>query len=72
MKLHSETFGYLRPADSQLGLMIASREAAARYADYLEGVLPEGADKTFIMRQLRTVAMWVNVCITRNDDGSPR
>lgn len=72
MKLHPQTFNYIHPADNQVALMVASREAATLYAEFLERMLPEGADKTFIMRQLRTVAMWVNVCITRNADGSPR
>lgn len=52
--------------------MAACRVAAKEYAETLELELPDGPDKTFILRKLRTVAMWANVAITRNSDGSPR
>ena len=72
MKLHADTFNYLRPSDTQMNAMQNARDAAREYAEFLERVLPDGADKTDIMRQLRTVSMWVNVCLTRNADGTPR
>jgi len=34
--------------------------------------LPDGPDKTFIIRAHRANAMWSNVAITRQADGSPR
>lgn len=70
--LHESTFDYLKPTDTQLNEMQSVREAAKVYADALEHLVPPGPDKTFILRQLREVAMWVNVAITRNSDGSPR
>jgi hypothetical protein len=42
------------------------------FAAVLDAELPDGPDKTYAIRSLRTVAMWVNVSITRNPDGSPR
>lgn len=68
----SSTFEYLKPTDKQLVAMAEARAAAKLYSDRLERLLPKSADKTFILRAHRTNAMWVNVCLTRNDDGSPR
>jgi hypothetical protein len=69
---HPSTFQYLKPTDEQLAQMQALREATATYAGELDAALPEGPDKTYIMRSLRTLAMWVNVCVTRRADGTPR
>lgn len=71
-RMHSKTFDYLKPTESQLEVMEIAREKAAHYAWFLEGILRDGADKDHIMRQLRDVAMWVNVAITRLPDGTPR
>ena len=71
MTLHKSTFGYLKPTDEQMALMGEAREAAAVFSNQLERLLPEGADKTYLLRKLREVAMWANIAITRNSDGSP-
>lgn len=71
-KLHDSTFEYLQPTAEQIGDMATAREAAAVYADVLGAVLPDGPDKTYLLRKLREVAMWANVAITRQPDGSPR
>jgi hypothetical protein len=70
--LHDTTFGYLNPTADQKDRMVIVRSAAADYAKTLERELPDGPDKTYILRTLRTVAMWANVTITRHPDGSPR
>jgi hypothetical protein len=70
--MNPSTYEYLAPTDEQKAQMAKAREAARVYADALDEVIPEGPDKTFIIRQLRTVAMWVNVAITRHPDGTPR
>lgn len=70
--MHQSTYEYLMPTDEQKTQMAKARDAAKAYADVLDEVIPEGPDKTFVIRSLRTVAMWVNVSITRNSDGSPR
>jgi hypothetical protein len=70
--MNPNTYEYLKPSDAQKEQMAEARRAAAEYANVLDKVVPEGPDKTFIIRSLRTVAMWVNVSITRNSDGSPR
>jgi hypothetical protein len=72
MSLHAETFNYLNPTDKQKEQMYRAREAAADYAAALDRVVPEGADKTYLLRKLREVAMWANVAITRHADGAPR
>jgi hypothetical protein len=40
--------------------------------DVLDQMLPEGPDKTFVMRAHRSNTMWANVAITRLPDGTPR
>ena len=72
MALHSSTFEYLQPTLDQLKDMTEARWAAATYAKELERLLPDSPDKTYVMRKLREVGMWVNVAITRDADGSPR
>jgi len=72
MSLHPSTFDYLKPRQGQLEVMSALRLATKNYADVLEQALDDGPDKTYILRRVRETAMWVNVCLTRNADGSPR
>ncbi len=72
MPLHSSTFEYLKPTDDQIAKMAVLREAARVYADALDTNLPDGPDKTFVLRAHRSNAMWVNVSLTRLPDGTPR
>jgi hypothetical protein len=72
MALHEATFDYLQPTLEQVTRMQTARLAARDYAHAIEHLVPDGPDKTYILRKLREVAMWVNVAITRNPDGSPR
>lgn len=72
MQLHPSTFEYLKPTDKQLEAMNVVRKAAADYCAVLDKMLPEGPDKTFIIRNHRSNAMWANVAITRLPDGTPR
>jgi hypothetical protein len=71
-QLHPETFDYLRPTPDQMELMGEARGAAARYAAILDELIPEGPDKTYLLRKLREVAMWANIAITRHSTGAPR
>jgi hypothetical protein len=70
--MHRSTYEYLKPTDEQLAIMSAVREASRVYGELLEAVLPDGPDKTFVIRAHRSNAMWANVAITRHADGSPR
>ncbi len=72
MPLHPSTFEYLKPTEGQVRTMALLRQAAADYAGYLETLLPDGPDKTYILRAHRQNAMWVNVAVTRQADGTPR
>jgi hypothetical protein len=72
MSLSPSTFDYLKPSDTQLQQMAHLRKATADYAGKLENNLPNGPDKTYIIRSLRSLAMWINVAITRHPDGAPR
>ncbi len=72
MTLDPTTFVYLKPTDAQLRRMEEARQRAFVYATALEALLPDGADKTYVLRKVRETAMWANVAITRHADGSPR
>lgn len=72
MSLHPSTFEYLKPTDDQLAAMAEVRAAFKNFSEILEDRLPDGPDKTYVMRQLRDCAMWANIAITRNPDGSQR
>ena len=72
MTLHSSTYEYLKPTDAQIEAMARVRLAAKEYSEILESELPEGPDKTFVLRAHRSNAMWANVSITRLPDGTPR
>lgn len=70
--MHSSTYEYLKPTDDQIERMAKAREAAKAYGEALEKLLPDGADKTYCIRAHRQTAMWANVAITREQDGTPR
>lgn len=70
--MHESTFDYLKPTDEQVQNMQRVRQAARAFCDVLERELPDGPDKTYLIRQHRQTAMWANVAITRQPDGAPR
>jgi len=70
--MHQSTFEYLKPTDAQIEQMAKVRQAAKEYCDVLERELPDGPDKTYTIRNHRSNAMWANVAITRQPDGTPR
>lgn len=70
--MHASTYEYLNPTDAQKATMARVRAAAKAFGDVLETELPDGPDKTFVIRAHRSNAMWANVAITRQPDGAPR
>lgn len=70
--MHDSTYEYLKPTEDQMATMAKVREAAKAYGAALESLLPDGPDKTFVIRAHRSNAMWANVAITRQPDGTPR
>lgn len=70
--MHPSTYEYLKPTEAQLVQMTAHREAAKVYGEALAVLLPDGPDKTYVIRKHRENAMWANVAITRLPDGTPR
>lgn len=70
--MHPSTFEYLKPTDEQILQMSKLREASKHYAECLDEHLPDGPDKTYIIRKFRELAMWNNTAITRLPDGTPR
>ena len=69
--LHESTFEYLKPTDEQVAQMAVVRQDFAEFTKRLDAALPEGADKTYLLRKIREVAMWANIALTRKADGSP-
>ncbi len=70
--MHLSTYEYLQPTPEQIDTMKTVRDAAAKFSAVLDMHLPDGPDKTHTIRTLRQAAMWANIAITRNPDGSPR
>ncbi|MBB3521066.1 hypothetical protein [Rhizobium sp. BK456] len=70
--MHPSTYEYLLPTEEQKAAMAKLREAAAVYGMALAEILPDGPDKTFVIRNHRSNAMWANVAVTRHPDGTPR
>ena len=70
--MDTTTYNYIKPTDEQVARMERVREAAKAFSEVLERELPDGPDKTFVIRNHRTTGMWANVSITRQPDGSPR
>ena len=70
--MHPSTYEYLKPTEAQIESMARVRAAAKAYSEVLEAELPEGPDKTFVIRTHRSTAMWANVAITHLPDGAPR
>lgn len=70
--MHPSTYEYLKPTVAQIEKMARVRAAAKAYNDVLDQELPDGPDKTFVIRAHRSNAMWANVAITRLPDGTPR
>ncbi len=60
------------PTPKQLEDMDVCRSLFKEFINKIDSYIPDGPDKTYVMRQLRDSAMWVNISITRNADGSPR
>lgn len=72
MFLHTSTFEYLKPTDGQVVVMNRLRKVTVDYASVINKTLDDGPDKTYILRRIRETAMWIDVALTRNADGSPR
>lgn len=72
LAMHRTTFDHVVPSDDQLLDMRKVRQAFADCAGVLETIVPDGPDKTYLLRKFRECCMWANVAITRHPDGSPR
>jgi hypothetical protein len=70
--MHKATFERLTPTEDQELSMVTMRSAFGLIVAAVVANVPEGPDRTYIVRQLRTCAMWCNMSITHNADGSPR
>jgi hypothetical protein len=72
VKLDEETFQYVRPPDRQIADMAVLRGEFTGLCKMIEDVVPDGEDKDYAIRLLRSAGMWCNIAITRHEDGRPR
>ena len=72
MALDPQAFDQVKLTDQQTRVISILRDAVKTYAAVLDAYLPDNPDKTYLLRKLREVAMWANVCITKHSDGAPR
>lgn len=72
LQLHDSTFDYLKATNEQIATMGILRSATRAYAMAIEALVPDGPDKTYILRKVRETGMWANVAVTRNANGTPR
>lgn len=72
MTLHPEMFNYIKPTDAQYETMQDVRDAALNFAEVIAEAMPEGPDRTYVMRKLRELVMWANAAIVQQPDGAPR
>lgn len=72
MTLHPEMFNDVKSTDEQYETMQDVRDAALIFAEVINEAVPEGPDKTYVIRKLRELVMWANTAIARQPDGAPR
>lgn len=65
-QMHPSTFEYLKPTETQLHNMELMRKCASDFEANINDNVPDGPDKTYLIRKFREVAMWINIAITRN------
>ena len=70
--MHPSTYEYLKPTDAQIMAMSRVRLAFAVLSNEISISVPDGPDRTYLIRKLRECGMWANVAITRQPDGTPR
>jgi hypothetical protein len=52
-------------SDDRQATLQALQEAAHEYVSHIIELVPEGADKTYLMRKFHEVTMWVQVAVSR-------
>lgn len=70
--MHSTTFDYLKPSESQLKQMERVRAAYGVLAGAILADVPEGRYRALAITALEESAMWANKGITRDSNGAPR
>jgi len=68
----SDNFSHIDPSAAQAAAIDEVRKAFSVLWERVDFLMPEGADKTFVRRTLRTASMWVNAAIMHHEDGSER
>jgi hypothetical protein len=72
MDLHPHAFDSIKPTEAQLLAMQKVRDGAKEFYELLDRVVPDGPDKTFVVRQLMGLVMWANRAVMHRPDGAPR
>lgn len=67
-----DVFQYLKPTSAQQQDMDIIGQAAKDFVDAVHATVPEGPDRTYVIRKFRECVMWANTSIVKMPDGSPR
>jgi hypothetical protein len=70
--MHAETFNPVTVTPAQAEKHKRLSAAAWAYLDAIEADVPEGPDRTFILRNHRTTALWAAEAVMKLPDGTPR
>jgi hypothetical protein len=52
-------------SDDKQATLQALQEAAHTYASHVIELVPDGTDKTYLMRKFHEVTMWVQIAVSR-------
>jgi hypothetical protein len=72
MTLHPLMFQPVIPTEDQSARLETMRTAFMGLMKIIDDNVPDGPDRTYIVRQIRGASMWCSYSIMRNPDGSPR
>ena len=65
-------FEYTTPTPAQKQDMDIIRQAAQHFVDAVHVIVPEGPDRTYLIRKFRECVMWAMISVVKMPDGSPR
>lgn len=71
MAISPAAFEDVTPTAEQQRTLDLMTRLTEEYVKHVDNILPDGPDKTYILRKLRGTAMWINVALTRLPDGTP-
>lgn len=61
-------FVYHKPKENDAMKFVTIRQQAKQFADIINGVVPEGREKSLAITKLEEVVMWANAGIARRGE----